>query len=138
MTKEELKEAIASTIVENNQKGITATALANLLNEIVDAAGEGGGGGGTGGAVFVDLMVDGPNEGNASAYQTLVNGWNTGTLYPVIAQYILPISVYAYSVDESEDLGGVGIILDLTPIFGEASLSFFLLKSDGSWQLEEM
>ena len=85
MTKEELKEAIASTIVENNQKGITATALANLLNEIVDAAGEGGGGGGTGGAVFVDLMVDGPNEGNASAYQTLVNGWNTGTLYPVIA-----------------------------------------------------
>ena len=136
MTKEELKEAIASTIVENGQKGITATALAALLNEIVDAAGSGGGG--TGGAVFVDLMVEGPNEGNASAYKTLVNGWSTGTLYPVIAQYILPISVYAYSVDESEDLGGVGIILDLTPIFGEASLSVFLLKSDGSWQLEEM
>lgn len=45
MTKEELKEAIASTIIENNQKGITATALANLLNEIVDAAGESGGSG---------------------------------------------------------------------------------------------
>ena len=43
MTKPELKEAISATITENGQKGITGQALANILNEIVEAAGEGGG-----------------------------------------------------------------------------------------------
>lgn len=59
MTKEELKEAIAATITENGNKGITGQALANLLNEIVDAAGEGGGGAGSGGNILsLDLKLD--------------------------------------------------------------------------------
>ena len=83
MTKEEIKEAIASTIVENGQKGITATALANLLNEIVDAAGSGGGSSsGTGGVIGVNMDVDPdtdsifgflPNEERAAAYQTIID-----------------------------------------------------------------
>lgn len=46
MTKNELIEAINSTIVTNGQKGITAESLANILTEIVNASGEGSGGGG--------------------------------------------------------------------------------------------
>ena len=96
MTKEELKEAIAATITENGQKGITGQALANLLNEIVDAAGEGGGGGGAGG-VTITLGVDidtsspfsDPNEGNANAFQTLAQGLTNNVAYPanVILDY---------------------------------------------------
>lgn len=131
MTKEELKEAIASTIVENGQKAITATALANLLNEIVDAAGSGGGSGsGGGGAIFVDTEATEPNESNASAYASLVNGWYNGVLYNVIASYIIPISVYAYVVDE--EMGGVALMLDLTPIVGEVYGETYILKQDGS------
>lgn len=87
MTKEELKEAIASTIVENNQKGITATALANLLNEIVDAAGEGGGGNAGGGAsnvLYLDVAgLEGPNEHNAQIFKTLSDGCANGVYYQV-------------------------------------------------------
>lgn len=74
MTKEELKEAIASTIVENGQKAITATALANLLNEIVDAAGEGGSGGGGSLTLELDAGLEGPSEYNASFYSMLYEG----------------------------------------------------------------
>lgn len=88
MTKEEIKEAIASTIVENGQKGITATALANLLNEIVDAAGSGGGGGNAGGGasnvLYLDIAgLDGPNEHNAQISQTLKDGCANGVFYQV-------------------------------------------------------
>lgn len=46
MTKQEILDAINATIAPNGQKGITAESLANILTEIVNAAGEGGGGGG--------------------------------------------------------------------------------------------
>ena len=41
MTKAEILEAINSVIVSNDQKGITAEVLANILVEIVNAAPEG-------------------------------------------------------------------------------------------------
>lgn len=44
MNKQEIIEAINSTIVPNGQKGITAEALANILLEIVNASGGGEGG----------------------------------------------------------------------------------------------
>lgn len=82
MTKEEIKEAIASTIVENGQKGITATALANLLNEIVDAAGSGGG------SIVDDIFIDlgdvdedgnySPNEQRAEIYTRIAGSINNG------------------------------------------------------------
>ena len=51
MTKEEIIEAINSTIVANGQKGITAESLANLLIEMASATPEGGSGG-SGGLIF--------------------------------------------------------------------------------------
>lgn len=44
MTKNEIIEAINATIAPNNQKGITAESLANILIEMVNASGEGGAG----------------------------------------------------------------------------------------------
>lgn len=46
MTKQEIIEAINSTIIANGQKGITAESLNLILNEIVDNSGESGSGGG--------------------------------------------------------------------------------------------
>lgn len=44
MNKQEIIEAINSTIMPNGQKGITAEALANILIEMANASGGGGGG----------------------------------------------------------------------------------------------
>lgn len=44
MNKQEIIEAINSTIIPNGQKGITAEALANILVEMANASGGGGGG----------------------------------------------------------------------------------------------
>lgn len=104
MTKEEIKEAIASTIVENGQKGITATALANLLNEIVDAAGNGGGSeGGSGGLTLSMGLTDlenlqfgsAPSESNALVYQTIMAGMTSGVFNPVNA-VIDEASIFGY------------------------------------------
>lgn len=106
MTKEELKEAIASTIVENNQKGITATALANLLNEIVDAAGEGGGSN----VLIFNLRLDKetgmpittPSDENLQFRQTLIEGINNNKSYGVL------VNVYIDMSDLLEYYGSVG------------------------------
>lgn len=137
MTKEELKEAIASTIVENNQKGITATALANLLNEIVDAAGEGGGGNAGGGAsnmLYLDVAgLDGPNEHNAQIFQTLEDGCANGVYY----QVCLVTSIEGLSSGLASPgylrIEGLGIMIhfvfyqDPSPLW-----TVFVLSEDGS------
>lgn len=139
MTKEEIKEAIASTIVENGQKGITATALANLLNEIVDAAGSGGGtGGGTGGGA-VTIMIDddnvAPNEKNAEAFATISNAYNNGVPVSVMAMFSLlglpicvPIAAYIYEGESDAIL----LYVDLTFLLGEVSYSQYIMTSDGT------
>lgn len=112
MTKEELKEAIAATITENGQKGITGQALANLLNEIVDAAGEGGGAageGGGGGTLFFAVEMElstgsissGPNEANAQVYQTLVEGLENATAYSVSVLASTDLSEYGAGIIRS-------------------------------------
>lgn len=53
MTKEEIIEAINSTIVTNGQKGITAESLNNILVELANS-----GGSGTGGVTFYLGNVD--------------------------------------------------------------------------------
>lgn len=83
MTKKELKEAIAATITENGQKGITGQALANLLNEIVDAAGEGGGGGASN-VLYLDAAgYNGPNKHNAQIFKTIWEGSANGVCYQI-------------------------------------------------------
>lgn len=101
MTKEELKEAIAATITENGQKGITGQALANLLNEIVDAAGEGGGGTL---ALLAEMdMSEGtffsnPNETNALLYQKLITGLDSCMAYSVSMFFAVDLSEYGAGV----------------------------------------
>lgn len=56
MSKEELIEAINSTLISNEEKAITADALRNLLTDIVENSGEGGQGGGI--TLFVDFYMD--------------------------------------------------------------------------------
>jgi hypothetical protein len=143
MNKDELKEAIAATITENGQKGITGQALANLLNEIVDAAGEGGGGnGGLTITCSIDTVTGGvtsaPNEVNAQVYRTIMDGLNNGVAYPlniivdtsdVIPEtngFICSADVVAFAVD----LNGLGIISIGMALI--ASPEGFLLQEDGS------
>jgi hypothetical protein len=143
MTKEELKEAIAATITENGQKGITGQALANLLNEIVDAAGEGGGGVEN---VFTltlkqDLVNGGfsfsePNEANALIRQKIVENIANEvpcTLYLGILQVVeggamlvlpAPVSMYGY-------LEGMVVLM-----LEEVGISECLLNEDGSFTIE--
>ena len=97
MSKEELKEAIAATITENGQKGITGQALANLLNEIVDAAGEGGGGGAGGDILCLDLKFDTetfepiltPSDENLQLRQTLIEGLTNNKHYIVFVRFAM-------------------------------------------------
>lgn len=137
MTKEELKEAIASTIKENGQKAITAESLANLLNEIVDAAGSGGTGGGA-----VTIMIDdenvAPNEKNAEAFATISNAYNNGVPVSVMAMYSLlglpicmPIAAYGYEGEADAIL----LFVDLTSIFGEVASYQYIMTSDGTIML---
>lgn len=56
MNKEEIIEAINSTIVTNGQKGITAESLANILIEMASATPEGGGNGSL--VVYIPLTAD--------------------------------------------------------------------------------
>lgn len=134
MTKEELKEAIASTIVENGQKAITAESLANLLNEIVDAAGSGGAGGDA-----VTIMIDGgnvaPNEKNAEAFAIISNKYNNGTPVSVMAMYSLfgmficvPIAMYFYEGESDVIL----LVVDLSCMLGELAYQQYVMTSDGT------
>ena len=134
MTKEELKEAIASTIVENNQKGITATALANLLNEIVDAAGSGGGGGSS--AVVVYMMAEGPNEKNAAAYELIKQGFLDGVPCPVVAMdYSMAVFVPLYLEDSESQ--SIFLYMDLGLTVGQPMYFMFALHQDGSVEVIE-
>ena len=136
MTKEELKEAIAATITENGQKGITGQALANLLNEIVDAAGEGGGGNAGGGAsnvLYLDAAgLDGPNEHNAQIFNTLSEGCANGVYYPVC--YATSLDGFFSGMASPGYFGMEGFIMipfvlyqDTSPIW-----TVFILNNDGS------
>lgn len=144
MTKEELKEAIAATITENGQKGITGQALANLLNEIVDAAGDGGGGnGGLTITCSIDTVTGGvtsaPNEVNAQVYKTIMDGLNNGVAYP--------LNILIDTSDAIEGSNGficsaeaVGFAVEYNGLFVlsigmtliTSTLESFLLQEDGS------
>lgn len=62
MSKEELIEAINSTLISNEEKAITADALRNLLTDIVENSGQGGNSGnGGGGGITLQISLE-PNE----------------------------------------------------------------------------
>ena len=140
MTKEELKEAIAATITENGQKGITGQALANLLNEIVDAAGEGSGEG-----LTLKTEIDTstvtifsrPNEENALVYQTIVEGAANGVGYPVTLLFDLssvePGAFYSFSIESivpNDDFSG--LVLSSIGLYTVIGIEMIELYEDGS------
>ena len=155
MTKEELKEAIAATITENGQKGITGQSLANLLIDIVDAAGEGGGGGGD--ILCFDLKLDietfepilTPSEENLQFRQTLIEGLTNNKHYIVFLRnaasmsgdlggvtgsvYMVDSMVAAYQYTNSPDAGVDELVLAFdTNNNGTITTSQIVINSDGS------
>lgn len=102
MTKAEILEAINATIAPNGVKGITAESLANILTEIVNAAGEGGAGG-----EYLDMTPANPNDPtsmeltteamahNAEVYAKLLEASNTGKNAPQISMGADGFIVYA-------------------------------------------
>ena len=99
MTKAEILEAINATIRPNNQKGITAESLANILTEMVNASAESGGGSGGssggGSGYYIDFTLADPTNPdslevtpeamahNAQLYATLMSVYNAGNMAAV-------------------------------------------------------
>ena len=94
MTKEEILSAIEATIKPNNQKGITAESLANILTEIVNASGGSGGSGGGGiSGYYFDLTVD--DSGVSTPAAMAHNAEVYAQVYDRISQPNVPfISLY--------------------------------------------
>jgi hypothetical protein len=105
MTKEELKNAISETIYSNGKKGISGDSLANLLNEIVDAVGEGGAGSNI---LIFNLRLDKEtgmpittsSVENLQFRKTLIEGINNNKSYSVLVNICM---------DMSDDLKEAGI-----------------------------
>lgn len=160
MTKEELKEAIAATITENGQKGITGQSLANLLIDIVDAAGEGGGGGGD--ILCFDLKLDTetfepiltPSDENLQFRQTLIEGLTNNKHYIVFLRNVASMSgdlggvtgnvymaesrvaSYQYTNVPSEGLDQLVLSFD-TKNNGTITTTQIVINSDGSLNITE-
>lgn len=106
MNKAELIEAINATIAPNGVKGITAESLANILTEIVNAA---GGGGGSLSVILAgeDLGVA-PTEAslmhNADVYEKVKQAVLAGEALPYI------YADYSLLLEEEEGLAGVSSI----------------------------
>lgn len=112
MTKAEILEAINATIAPNGVKGITAESLANILTEIVNAAGEGGAGG-----EYLDMTPANPDDieskelseeakaHNAALYTKICEALNNGgVLPPVSVNASMGLGLYASCVLLEGDL----------------------------------
>lgn len=111
MTKAEILEAINATIAPNGVKGITAESLANILTEIVNAAGEGGAGG-----EYLDMTLANPDDTtsteltpeamahNAALYTSICEILNNGGVLPPVSANADGLGLYASSVTLESDL----------------------------------
>lgn len=72
MNKNELKECINNTIVQNDERGITAESLNLILNEMVDNSGEGGSGVVTFYMSEGETMTEAEKAKNKAAFDTYV------------------------------------------------------------------
>jgi hypothetical protein len=108
MTKEEIIEAINSTIVTNGQKGITAESLANLLIEMASATPEGGGSGGS--FFYIGLpnedftqfdLTEEEQSHNAAMYNAFVNS----NVFPVsidMTRYYISMGVLPENITSDD------------------------------------
>ena len=113
MTKNELIEAINSTIVANGQKGITAESLNLILNELVNS------GGGTGGVTFYIGNID---ESTGAATQTEQQKAHNAEMFQVVknAEQLPPVMVdmsdyYSASMGMTAKMAGSSSIVGYIP-----------------------
>lgn len=124
MTKQEILDAINNVIVTNNQKGITAESLANILTEIVNATPEGGSGGAGGEYIDVrytdmetmDELLPEAQEHNVGVYERIWTALENGGAMPSLSINLDGTAVFASSL-----IGTSGVILALFsfPAMGE-------------------
>lgn len=116
MTKAEILEAINATIAPNGVKGITAESLANILTEIVNAAGEGGAGG-----EYLDMTPANPESEelseeakahNAEVYNKLLIALNGVAAIPMVSVNMgIGSCTYASSVSLDEIEGATNVCI---------------------------
>ena len=91
MNKQEIIEAINSTIMPNGQKGITAEALANILVEMANASG----GGGAGAVVYVGTADVSTGAFSQTAEQKLHNA----EVFQLVKSSESPVSLFVDTSD---------------------------------------
>lgn len=102
MNKQEILEAIGSTIVANGQKGITAESLANILVEMVNASGEGSGN--------VTVFVGDIDQSTGVATQTEVEKAHNAEVFLTIKNAVVfPTVNVDMSKSYSASMGVVGV-----------------------------
>ena len=100
MNKQEIIEAISSTIVANGQKGITAEALANILIEMANASG----GGGAGAVVYVGTADVSTGTLSQTAEQKLHNA----EVFQLVKRSEGPVSLF---VDMADPYAQEGLVM---------------------------
>ena len=128
MTKAEIIGAINATIAPNNVKGITAESLANILIEMVNAAGEGGGSGDGALRVIVPEMLmigrEIVNSGELSpaSWEAMKPQMEAGMSIDLSEYDAVVNASFAHNANVAQQIlekaragQGVSIVLDQTP-----------------------
>lgn len=100
MNKQEIIEAINSTIMPNGQKGITAEALANILVEMANASG----GGGAGAVVYVGT----PDMSTGALSQTDEQKRHNAEVFQLVKNSESPVSLF---VDMADPYAQQGLVM---------------------------
>ena len=145
MAKQDALDAINATIVENNQKGITAPSLKNVLITMVENAGEGGGSGeGALRIIVPDLIMLGPQiiamgELSPTTWSELKASFNVeaGELID-LSEYDAAVNMsFAHNASVAQQIlakaragQGVSVVLDSTP-YTSAVSAFLNAQSPG-------
>lgn len=100
MNKQEIIEAINSTIIPNGQKGITAEALANILIEMANASG----GGGAGAVVYVGT----PDMSTGTLSQTAEQKLHNAEVFQLVKNSESPVSLF---LDMADSYAQEGLVM---------------------------
>lgn len=137
MAKQDVLDAINTTIVKNGLKGITAESLSLILTEIVNISGEGDSGGGSLRVIVPELMMSGQaivdaGELSPSSWAAMrteleaAMGFDLSEYEAEInASFTHNANVLQQILEKARAGQGVSIVLDQTPYFPAAiNLSF--------------
>lgn len=148
MNKAEIIEAINATIAPNNVKGITAESLANLLIEIVNAAGDGSGDGALR-VIVPDTIIVGPEI--VSSGELSPSSWaafraeSEASLGVDLSEYEAVVNAsFVHNAEVAQQIlakaregKGVSVVLDCTPYSSVATEASMQLQPDLGAMVEE-